>query len=246
MNREPVSRVPIASNTQVDFASCINNCRNVAGCVGTAYVTSSSVCTYYSTLTGVGGNTGTNLAAPANITCPGLNGFSYLDSSGAEYSILCNQSYRASSNITSQAGYANLATCSNACSSSANCLASSFVNGQCTFVSNLNTNSDSGQSLPGAIMLVLIQSQAVNVVSTTGVVSRSTSFSYVQGLLSAAAAAHRGQNPYATAAVLSWDPATLLGNLDVQLPLALPLHRQSQASQRCTRRQLQVQTSLPQ
>lgn len=204
VDREPVSRVPITSNTQVDFASCVNACRTVTGCIGTTYVTSSSLCTYYSTFTNIGASTGTNTAFPANITCPGLNGYSYLDSSGSEYGILCNQSFPASSNITTQSGYANLAACSNACSFSANCLASSFVNGQCTFVSNLNTNSNAGQNLPGAVMLVLLQSRVVNVVSSTGVVSRSTSFSVVQSLPSAAAIAHRGQNPYDVAASFAY------------------------------------------
>jgi hypothetical protein len=186
---EPVSRVPITSNSQVDFASCV-----------TTYVTSSGVCTYYSTFTNVGSNAGTNVAYPTNITCPSLNGFSYLDSSESEYGILCNQSYPASSNITSQAGYANLAACSNACSFSANCLASSFVNGQCTFVSNLDRNNNAGQSLPGTVMLALLQSRIVDVVSTAGVGSRSTLFSTVQGLPSAAASAHRRQDRYAVAA----------------------------------------------
>ncbi|KEQ92626.1 hypothetical protein AUEXF2481DRAFT_31878 [Aureobasidium subglaciale EXF-2481] len=196
MNREPVTRATITSNTQSDFASCVNACRNVGGCIGTSYVISSGLCTYFSAFTTVSANTGTNVAFPANITCPNLNGYSYLDSSGSEYGILCNQAFPASSNITTQNGYTSLATCSNACSFSAGCLASSFVNGQCTFVSNLNTNTNSGQSLPGAVMLVLLQSRAVEVISTTGLVSRSTSYSVVQGLPSAAAAVQKGQNPY--------------------------------------------------
>ncbi|KAI4732291.1 hypothetical protein E4T50_17125 [Aureobasidium sp. EXF-12298] len=200
MDREPVSRVPIVSEAQPDFASCVNNCRTIASCVGTSYVTSSSICTYFSIFTSVGSDTGTDAALPASISCPSLNGYSYLDSSGSEYGILCNQSYPASSNITSQAGYSNLAACSNACSFSANCLASSFVNGQCTFISNLNTNHDSGKSLPGAIMLVLLQSRAVDVIPATGVTLRSTSISVVQDLPSAAAAVQRGQNPHALAA----------------------------------------------
>ncbi|KEQ62082.1 uncharacterized protein M437DRAFT_75771 [Aureobasidium melanogenum CBS 110374] len=197
MDREPVSRVPIVSDTQTDFASCVNNCRTIATCLGTSYVTSSGVCTYFSTFTSVGSDTGTDVAFPANISCPSLNGYSYLDSSGSEYGVLCNQSYPASSNITTQAGYSSLSACSNACSFSTNCLASSFVNGQCTFVSNLNTNSNAGQNLPGAVMLVLLQSRAVDVVSATGVVSRSTSISVVKSLPSAASTVHRGQNPYA-------------------------------------------------
>ncbi|CAD0046253.1 unnamed protein product [Aureobasidium pullulans] len=120
----------------------------------------------------------------------------YLDYSGSEYGILCNQSYPASSNITTQSGYTSLATCSNACSYSANCLASSFVNGQCTFVSNLNSNTSPGQNLPGAVVLVLLQSRVVDVISSTGSTSRSTSFSVVQGLPTAAAAVQKGSNPY--------------------------------------------------
>ncbi|THW61057.1 hypothetical protein D6D19_10016 [Aureobasidium pullulans] len=196
MNREPISRVPITSNTQPDFASCVNSCRNVASCVGTSYVVTTSLCTYFSTFTSVGADTGTNVAFPANIACPNLNGFSYLDYSGLEYGILCNQSYPASSNITTQSGYTSLATCSNACSYSANCLASSFVNGQCTFVSNLNSNTSPGQNLPGAVVLVLLQSRVVDVISSTGSTSRSTSFSVVQGLPTAAAAVQKGSNPY--------------------------------------------------
>ncbi|CAD0024139.1 unnamed protein product [Aureobasidium pullulans] len=196
MNREPISRVPITSNTQPDFASCVNSCRNVASCVGTSYVVTTSLCTYFSTFTSVGADTGTNVAFPANIACPNLNGFSYLDYSGSEYGILCNQSYPASSNITTQSGYTSLATCSNACSYSANCLASSFVNGQCTFVSNLNSNTTPGQNLPGAVVLVLLQSRVVDVISSTGSTSRSTSFSVVQGLPTAAAAVQKGSNPY--------------------------------------------------
>ncbi|TIA67632.1 hypothetical protein D6C76_08582 [Aureobasidium pullulans] len=196
MNREPISRVPITSNTQPDFASCVNSCRNVASCVGTSYVVTTSLCTYFSTFTSVGADTGTNVAFPANIACPNLNGSSYLDYSGSEYGILCNQSYPASSNITTQSGYTSLATCSNACSYSANCLASSFVNGQCTFVSNLNSNTTPGQNLPGAVVLVLLQSRVVDVISSTGSTSRSTSFSVVQGLPTAAAAVQKGSNPY--------------------------------------------------
>ncbi|KAI5210892.1 hypothetical protein E4T38_01873 [Aureobasidium subglaciale] len=41
-------------------------------------------------------------------------------------------------------------------------------------------------------MLVLLQSRAVEVISTTGLVSRSTSYSVVQGLPSAAAAMRHG------------------------------------------------------
>lgn len=196
MNREPISRVPITSNTQPDFASCVNSCRNVASCVGTSYVVTTSLCTYFSTFTSVGADTGTNVAFPANIACPNLNGFSYLDYSGSEYGILCNQSYPASSNITTQSGNTSLATCSNACSYSANCLASSFVNGQCTFVSNLNSNTTPGQNLPGAVVLVLLQSRVVDVISSTGSTSRSTSFSVVRGLPTAAAAVQKGSNPY--------------------------------------------------
>ncbi|KAL2032142.1 hypothetical protein VTO58DRAFT_107493 [Aureobasidium pullulans] len=190
MNREPISRVPITSNTQPDFASCVSSCRNVASCVGTSYVVTTSLCTYLSTFTSGGADTGTNVAFPANIACPNLNGFSHLDYSGSEYGILCNQSYPASSNITTQSGYISLATCSNACSYSANCLASSFVNGQCTFVSNLNSNTTPGQNLPGAVVLVLLQSRVVEVISSTESTSRSTSFSVVQGLPTAAAATY--------------------------------------------------------
>lgn len=200
MNREPVSRVPITSKHQVDFAACVNSCRTIATCVGTSYTAPSGICTYFSTFTSVGSDTSADVAFPADISCPSLNGFSYLDSSGSEYGVLCNQSYPASRNITAQAGYANLAACSNACSFSAKCLASSFVGGECTFISNLNTNTNPGQDLPGAVMLVLLQSRAVNVVSATGILSRSTSISVVRDLPSAVAGVQRGPNPHALVA----------------------------------------------
>lgn len=200
MDCEPVPCVPIVSDTQTDLASCVNSCRTIASCVGTSYVTSSGLCTYFSTFTSVGSDTGTDVAFPTNISCPSLNGFSYLDSSGSEYGIMCNQSYPASSNISSQAGYADLAACSNACSFGASCVASSFVNGQCTFISNLIANHNPGRPLPGAVMLTLLQSRAVDMISATGVISRSTSISIVRDLPSAAAAVQRGRNSHALAA----------------------------------------------
>ncbi|CAD0090163.1 unnamed protein product [Aureobasidium mustum] len=199
-NREPISRVPITSKHQIDFAACVNSCRTIATCVGTSYTASSGICTYFSTFTSVGLDTSANVAFPADISCPSLKGFSYLDSSGSEYGVLRNQSYPASRNITAQAGYTNLAACSNACSFSAKCVASSFVDGQCTFISNLNTNTNPGENLPGAVMLVLLQSRAVDVISATGIISRSTSISVVRNLPSAVAAVQRGQNPHALVA----------------------------------------------
>ncbi|KAI5208221.1 hypothetical protein E4T39_01496 [Aureobasidium subglaciale] len=93
LNHEPVMRATISSNLQPDFASCVNSCRNVGGCIGTSYVISTGLCAYFSTFTTVNANTGTNVAFPVNITCPNLNGLSYLDSSGSEYDIPSEQQY---------------------------------------------------------------------------------------------------------------------------------------------------------
>ncbi|KAK6001233.1 hypothetical protein QM012_002564 [Aureobasidium pullulans] len=212
LNREPISRIRITSDTQVDFAACVNSCRTIASCVGTSYVASSGICTYFSTLTSVDADTEADVAVPANISCPSLNGYSYLDSSGSEYGILCDQAYPASKNIASQDGLPNLAACSNACSFSAKCLASSFVDGRCTFISSLETNKNPGRKLPGAVMLVLLQSRAVEVISKTGFISRSTSISVVRDLPSAVAAVRKGHNPPALA------PSDLLGCGDFWQP----------------------------
>lgn len=184
--------VRLSTVSQPNSASCLNTCQNVAGCIGVTFAQSSLQCTYQSSL-GTG-RTSVSTAAPINLTCPVLDGYSYLDAMSSEYVINCNTSFPTSSNITSSRAYSNITSCTNGCSNTTNCLGASFSNGTCTFVSSLNTPNSTNAA--NATMLVLLQKRTVNYVGTN-TSSLSTTFSLPSTLPALATTAKHGMNPSA-------------------------------------------------
>ncbi|EME43548.1 hypothetical protein DOTSEDRAFT_25475 [Dothistroma septosporum NZE10] len=156
----------LASSTQLDLYSCVNSCGPVAGCIGVTYQFTTSTCYYKSAISSGTASAAFAGAAPVDLSCPRADGAYYVDSTGANYQILCDVTFPSSVSLSQSAalstreelvqrveGDTSILGCSNTCSSLAGCIAVTKTGTTCNYISDLGISA-AGSTVADSVVLV--------------------------------------------------------------------------------------------